>query len=453
MSDLNAIPGERSVLLPPVYDELRDLSDLPRECEVWPIGEDHSGGGTRDCVRKVIDSLEAAARHGQWQWPDQPVVFLSDPHADAEGFLRSLVAAGVIRRTGGEIEDFELTPFGSAARIVIGGDCLDKGPCNLDMLDALKALIDTSVELHLLAGNHDLRLMLAVRALSGPRSTLTDHLFVRMGRKIVPLLREVYDTYVVPDGLPEAIGGEAACRARIFPRADWPEKFPAAAAPFMTPATIRKEMTRLGEKQANFDAEVAKAGMTMQAVYAATLKCNELFLEESGPYGWFFASMDAISRIGSLLFVHAGLDDEMCALLAEGGPDLVNRRYRREARNEPFAFYSGSAANLVRTKYRKTDKHLTEAGVRTLHRLGIKMVVQGHVNNRAGQRILAKNGLLHLEGDVTLDRSSRSLEGLAGIGAGATLIFPSGDVVGISSDYPKAKHFNPERHRWETEGI
>ena len=48
-------------------------------------------------------------------------------------------------------------------------------------------------------------------------------------------------------------------------------------------------------------------------------------------------------------------------------------------------------------------------------------------------------------GDVTLDRASRSREGLDGIGAGATLILPSGDVIGLSRDYPRAKHFAPDR--------
>lgn len=80
-----------------------------------------------------------------------------------------------------------------------------------------------------------------------------------------------------------------------------------------------------------------------------------------------------------------------------------------------------------------------------LARAGLHMVVQGHVNNHAGQRLLAKQGLLHLEADITLDRTSRALEGLEGIGAGATLIFPSGDVIGLSRDHPRAKHFAPER--------
>ncbi|MEM8632405.1 MAG: metallophosphoesterase, partial [Pseudomonadota bacterium] len=200
---------------------------------------------------------------------------------------------------------------------------------------------------------------------------------------------------------------------------------------------------RMDGLSAAFDAEVAKAGLTMSEIHAAAQMCRELFLEPGGSYGWFYSRMDVICRMGSLLFVHAGIDDSMCALLSEKGPEAVNRRYRAEVKADPFSFYSGPVANLVRTKYRKTDKALTEAGVGLLLASGIKMVVQGHVNNHSGQRLLAKNGLLHLEADITLDRTSRMLEGLAGIGAGATLILPSGDVIGLSSDYPKAKHFNP----------
>lgn len=393
-------------------------------------------------------SLRTAAAHGRWHWPERPVVFISDPHADAESFLRSLAAAGTIRRSGRGPRDFTLTGFGQRARIVVGGDCLDKGPSNLDMLDALAALFASGAEVHLLAGNHDLRFMLAVQALTGPRCPLTEHLFVRMGRKTVPLLREVWDRFPAADLMAD-LPDEAACRARIFPGPDWQARFPGRAAAHLSHKAIAKELTRLRSKQAQFDAEVARAGMTMRMVYAAALMCRALFLDPDGPYAWFYARMDMIHRSGSLLFVHAGLDDAMCALLAEGGAAAVNARFRAEARQDPFAFYFGPVANLVRTKYRDTDKHLSGKGVRTLHAQGVKMVVQGHVNNHRGQRLLAKRGLLHLEGDVTLDRASRLSEGLPGIGTGATLIHPSGDIVGLSSDYPAAKHFHPERPTWD----
>ncbi|WP_346895773.1 metallophosphoesterase [uncultured Roseibium sp.] len=424
--------------LPPVFDDAHELADIPRDFETWRLHEDHSGDG----LEAVQASLRAAAEHGAWQWPDKPVVFISDPHADADGFLRSLLAAGVVRRGTHEIL---LTPFGRAAKIVIGGDCLDKGPSNLDMLDALYGLMASGADLHLLAGNHDLRLRLAIRALTNPRSVLTEHLFVRMGRKIMPLLREVCAAYVSSDDLAR-VPDEATCRARIFPSDSWYDAFPVAAAPYLSKAAIDKEVRKLRKKSRRFAEHAAAEGLSMRMVYASVIRCHDLFLTPDGAYSWFYSAMDVVARIGSLLFVHAGIDDTMCAALAEEGMEAVNTRYRKEAEDHPFAFYTGPVANLVRTKYRPLDKLLTPEGVHLLHRSGIKMIVQGHVNNHRGQRLLSKKGLLHLEGDVTLDRASRLLEGLPGIGAGATLIFPSGDVVGLSSDYPKAKHFKPEHH-------
>ena len=41
-----------------------------------------------------------------------------------------------------------------------------------------------------------LRMRMAVDAVRGPRSALREHLFVRMGRKILPALREVFDRFV-----------------------------------------------------------------------------------------------------------------------------------------------------------------------------------------------------------------------------------------------------------------
>ncbi|MFC0160289.1 metallophosphoesterase [Mameliella alba] len=432
MAQIQDSIGSGSILLPQVFDGDACLPDLPRSVIPWP------GAGTQPQIARCLDRARA---HGGWRWPDRPVVFVSDPHADAEGFLRSLTAAGVIHRAGGRIG---LTGFGLRARIVLGGDSLDKGPSNLALLDAIAALRATEADVHILAGNHDLRMRMAVAALRGPRSALREHLFVRMGRKILPALSEVLERFVTKADL-DALPDEAACKARLLPRADWAERFERAARAELRPKVIAKETAKLGAKLEKFDAECARSGMTCREILAAALKCHQVFFEPGGAYAWFYDGMDVVARSGSLLFVHAGLCDSMCDVLSNEGPEAVNARYRAAAEDASLGFYFGPLANLVRTKYRASDCALTDRGVGALHRAGIHMVVQGHVNNHAGQRLLAKRGLLHLEGDITLDRASRALEGLEGIGAGATLIFPSGDVIGLSRDYPSAKHFAPER--------
>lgn len=429
-------------LLPPVFDNGADLRDLPRDIEPWHTAAPHSGTREKGHDAMLRSCLHRARAQG-WNWPRQPILFISDTHADAEGFLRSLVAGGAIRRDAGR-GSFELTEFGRDVRIIIGGDCLDKGPSNLDMLDALAALKASGANLTILAGNHDLRLRLAVDAQLGPRDALNEHLFVRMGRKILPLLAEVLDRFVSPTEL-AAQPDEARCRALLHPRADWSERFPAAAKQLLAPQVVAREIAKMSSKQRQFDQEVAQSGLSYRALRAALLKSQEVFFTPGGYYAWFYEEMDVLAHEGSLLFVHAGLCDRMCAVLTEQGPQAVNRAYRAEVAAHPFACYFGPLANLVRTKYRSSDFALTAAGVARLHAAGIHMVVQGHVNNHAGQRLLAKRGLLHLEGDVTLDRASRAREGLEGIGAGATLIFPTGDVIGLSRDYPRAKHFAPER--------
>lgn len=419
-------------LLPVVCDSDPGLPDLPRQIAPWPGAQGQP---------QIAACLDRARRHGGWHWPTRPVIFVSDPHADAEGFLRSLIAAGAVRRDGAQIT---LTEFGRQARIVLGGDSFDKGPSNLALLDALATVRDQGADLQILAGNHDLRMRMAVDAICGPRSAATEHLFVRMGRKILPALHEVR-TRFVSDAELAKMPDEAACAARLRPGADWADRFAIAARSDLKPKAIRKEIAKLNEKLEKFDRDMARAGLTHRETLAAVLKCQKVFFTPGGTYAWFYDTMDVVTRIGSLLFVHAGLCDEMCALLADDGPAAVNARYRAEGQRATLGFYFGPLANLVRTKYRKTDCALTETGVMQLHRAGIHMVVQGHVNRHDGQHLMAKCGLLHLEGDVTLDRTSRKLEGLNGIGAGATLIFPTGDVIGLSRDYPRAKHFAPDR--------
>ena len=430
MNHASFAPEFLGQLLPPVFDTAP--SDVPRETEPWPEACNHP---------QIAACLERAHLNGGWHWPDRPVVFVSDTHADAEGFLRSLAAAGVIRR---DSSGFHLTEFGSHAQIILGGDTFDKGPSNLGMLDALGDLRLAGANLKILAGNHDLRLRMALDALRGPRSVRREHLFVRMGRKILPALREVLDRYVTPSDL-AALPDDTACAERLFPRKDWPVAFARAARVDLGENVIRKEVSKLQAKQEKFDQDMAQVGMTHREVLAAALKAHQVFFSSDGPYAWFFDELDVVARYGSLLFVHAGLCDRMCELLVDGGVEVVNERYREAADSATLEFYFGPLANLVRTKYRDTDGELTKRGVDLLHQAGMHMVVQGHVNNHSGQRLISKRGLLHLEGDVTLDRTSRRLEGLDGIGAGATLIFPSGDVIGLSRDYPRAKHFAPDR--------
>ncbi|MCI5040957.1 MAG: metallophosphoesterase [Donghicola eburneus] len=430
MTELNKALGKR-LALPPIIDTESCLGDLPRTLGPWP-----------DASSEQIASCLASARtHGGWQWPERPVVFVSDPHADAEGFLRSLIGAGAIRRNQDRIT---LTQFGQQARIILGGDSLDKGPSNLALLDAIASVIDAGANVQILAGNHDLRMRMVIGAVQGERTVLNEHLFVRMGRKILPALREVLKRFVTDADLAK-VPDEAKCKTRLLPRTNWSERFSRAARAELPQKAIRKEVRKLEEKLAKFETDRLRAGLSYRELLASLRKCHQIFFEPGSHYGWFYERMDVVARTGSLLFVHAGLCDRMCDALVDQGVDAVNAEYRAGADAATLGFYFGPLANLVRTKYRQSDCALTDYGVRALHQAGLHMVIQGHVNNLDGQRLCAKNGLLHLEGDITLDRTSRALEGLDGIGTGATLIFPTGDVIGLSRDYPWAKHFAPER--------
>lgn len=434
-----------SPLLPPMTCATGHELDLPENCVPWPLDRKTDSPRAGDPVPDLASSLSKANDLGPWDWPERPVVFVSDLHADAESLLRSLVAARAIVRKGSGLTDFDLTAFGRSCQFVIGGDCLDKGPSNLDLLDSLAFLMKSGADVVLLAGNHDLRLYLGLEALIVKRGSLNAHMFVRMGKKVMPLLKEVFDRYVDVDkdlaGLPD----ETDCRDLMIPGRKWTKQFPKAAASYLKETAIRKEMTRLKKKTNKFADHAAEVGLTLRELYAAALKCRELFVDPAGRYAWFFKQLKAAHQSGSLLFVHAGIDDQMAAQISRKGVAHINRRFKKESRKDPFVFYAGTVANLMRTKYRDVDHPLTESGVDDLHLVGIKLLVHGHVNQHSGQQLTSRRGLLHLEADITLDRHSRSSEGLEGIGTGATIIYPDGNIIGISRDYPHAKLFNPDQ--------
>jgi hypothetical protein len=394
------------------------------------------------CVASVVKRCSSTS---PWQWPQQPIFFVADPHADAEAFTASLVASGGIRKTGPDHQHIELTDEGRQGVFVIGGDCLDKGPSNLELLHSIRNLMDTGAQVKLLAGNHDVRLLMGIQALGLPRHAGTEHLFLRMGPKVVPLLREVFEQYEDEIATWE-LPSRKVCRQHMYPADSWYTEFPKLAAGLIPKRAINKELKRMRKKAEVFEDCCAEAGMSLRQVFATALKCQQLFLESDGEFAWFFARMELAYRQGSFLFVHAGLDDQMVALLTQYDATQLNKIYRQKIQSDLFGFYYGPLANSMRTKYREVDMPLTSVGVAAASRLGLHAVVHGHRNRTAGQSIALRQGMIHIEGDVTLDRNSRRKEGLRGYGMGVTIIRPEGRVIGISNDYPYAKVFEPKRY-------
>ena len=113
---------------------------------------------------------------------------------------------------------------------------------------------------------------------------------------------------------------------------------------------------------------------------------------------------------------------------------------------ERFADVPEALANTLRTKYHDVYMPLSHHGVERAYRQGVHAVVHGHRNRTNGQRIMLRQGMIHIESDITMDCNSRKKEGLDGYGAGVTIIRPEGRVIGISTDYPYAKIFEPENY-------
>ncbi len=405
--------------------------------EVWQLGKPRPGKPlSLKRLALLRNALHQTQRHGPWQWPQRPVIFISDPHADAQAFEASLRASGCVD------EAARLTTFGRSARIIIGGDCLDKGPSNIRMLRSLKTLLDSDADVTLLAGNHDIRLLLGLQSLRLPRTLEHEHLFLRMGPKVVPLLAEVFAQQLgrrIADDTPDA----ASCRQKLYPRDDWEEAFSHAYRNSLNADALEREVCGIRRKRQRFEQACSDAGMDWRAIYATAQHCLKLFLQPGGEFYWFFNSMKLFARDGSFLFVHAGLDDDMAKQLGKHPLQVINHRFQQALLEQPFRSYFGPMANSLRTKYRGSNLPLSKKGVALAHKAGIYAVVHGHRNRLNGQRLMLRQGLIHVEADITLDRHSRRKEGLQGIGVGLTLIEPSGRVVGYSNDYPRAKIFQP----------
>jgi hypothetical protein len=415
---------------------------LPTEFEPWPRKHNFFIGPDND----QDDISQAEVRHytanKMWTWAGRTVYFFCDIHADADAFFLSLEACGSIVRTGAADDQFELSEAGRSARFIIGGDCFDKGPHNLRLLEAIHQLYIKGADIELLAGNHDIRTYLGIYYAES-KEPLLDHLFVRMGKKTVPLLKEIYDIYIRGNHDQQLLLEDPSIKSLLYPSESWYEEFPKAAKKWVPEIKLQKELRRIREKSTEFEERVEGFGMDLMSVYAAVKKFRELFFEPDGRYHWFFDKMKLAHREGSYLFVHAGLDDVVANTLYEHGVDHLNQEFSDLIHSDPFEVYHGVLGNVFRTKYREFDYDFTSEGMDKLHRAGIYAIVHGHRNILQGQRLVIREGMLNFECDASVDCNTRDVENLYGPGAGVVIFDPRGFVQGVSTDYPYIKSFHP----------
>ena len=417
---------------------------LPVQYQPWEKGKG-------DSIRKDLyhrgsaeEELRALIERDRWRWPKQPVIFVSDMHADTDAFVASLVASGGIKKTGPADDDFKLTAIGRKARFIIGGDCFDKGPSSIRLLKAVRMLMKRKADVKILAGNHDIRMMLGIRSLGLPSDPRTDHFFIRMGPKVVPFLKEVYDQYLQGKNALRDLPTTRECRRRLFPSKRWFDEFPRLASWVMPDSGIEREMKRLRAKMDRFEDDLGRAGLNLRTAYAAARKWQQLFLQPKGEFHWFYDQMKLAHREGSFLFIHAGLDDRIARIISESGIKTLNKEFRQQVQKDLFDFYYGPLANSIRTKYREVDMPLTRQGVESVRQKGIQAIVHGHLNLPRGQRIMLRKGMVNFQCDPTMDRNTRKKEGLKGQAAAATIFLPQGSAIGVSSDYPFIKLFAPQ---------
>jgi hypothetical protein len=399
-------------------------------------------GVSLDVEEASLEDVRSYAAQKAWLWPHRLLLFFCDIHADTDAFLLSLSASGGVERTGPGDCDYQLTARGRRATFIIGGDCFDKGPNNLRLLACLQHLIELGADVSILAGNHDLRTYLGL-FYAGRRETKLQHLFVRMGKKTMPLFREIWEAATRAGDVSEVLLGDEEVKRRLFPSEDWYTDFRTEAAALIPPKKLLKEVQRIREKTSELELTCKQIGMTLGEVHAALERARRMFVSPEGEFSWYFERMNLARQEGSFLFVHAGVDDAVARVLKNGGVDALNAWYRRLFDGDLFELYHGSLGNAFRTKYRDIDFPLTPQGVSDLHGAGIYAIVHGHRNILHGQRITLRQGVLNFECDASVDCNTRRLEGLEGPG-GATVVFePTGRIQAISTDYPFIKDFDP----------
>ena len=419
---------------------------LPVIPQLWLMGPyDLSIKKDEASKSSLVCDIKPHLESDSWVWPKKTVYFFSDLHGDADAFIASLVASGGVKKTGLKDKQFKLTREGKKARFILGGDCFDKGPSTLRLLRAIKLLKDKGADVVILAGNHDTRSMVGMLSLTMKRSAKTEHFFVRMGMKPIPLFKEIYDTYLSGKKSKKYKAPSLKkCRERLYPSADWADKFPALAKQELSAGAIKKELKKTLEKKNNFEKWCAEYDLNLRQVYSAAKKWQALFLHPKGEFYWFFKSLQLASKEGSFFFVHAGVDNTSAKMIRTHGVKWINKNFRKKLEKDQFSLYYGPLGNMIRTKYRNYERHFSKKGALMMYNSGVNAIVHGHRNLYYGQRIMLRKGIINFECDTSLDINTRKKEGVVqGLGASVTIIHPEKLVLGISSDYPCIKVFEP----------
>jgi len=375
-----------------------------------------------------------------WLAPTQDSYFFTDLHADAEAFLRSLKLSHLVTLDS-TVSNIQLTTKAMSGRIIIGGDCFDKGPSNLQLLKLIHQL--RPADLVILAGNHDIRLYAGLSAMDFMADPCQSHFFVRMGRKVIKLFEEVYLTYC--SNLAEVTLTDAEIRAKLFPGKDWSNRFRIDAKPFLSAKKIHKECQQIARKQQDFTQAWSELGFNLKQLYQAVEQTRRLFMDAEGEFAWFFSSLDLLHVSGSYCFSHAGMDDEMAEKLShQSVADLNHQLHQHLQAGHIFQLYYSAFGNVFRTKYRENDWPLTERGAAHLKQRHLFALVNGHRSHLGGQQLFFRQGLLHFECDTLLNANCRQKSNRQSLGEAVTIFYADGMVSALSGDYPATKQFHPK---------
>ena len=309
------------------------------------------------------------------------------------------------------------------------------------LLDALKLMKEAGMPLVVLAGNHDIRTYAGL-AIGENRPVEAEHMFVRMGRKTIPLFKEIYFKYLHGNVDETKLLSKAEVERRLFPSEDWFNTYAQRMDGLIPPLKIAKEANRIKEKIQEVRTYLKRTGFSHGMLYATVEKAYELLVNPKGEYGWFFNEIKIAHQEGSFLFVHAGLDDFSADWINQVGVEGLNEKFRKLMQEDPFELYHGHIGNVFRTKYRDTDFPYSERSSKKLNSIGIHAFVHGHRNTVNGHKMILRKGMLNIECDTSLDRKTRRVEGMCGFGASWLTLYPNGTAEAYSTDYPATKWFD-----------
>lgn len=380
----------------------------PKSPPVAPLPAVKKKGGTDATPPASPSTKPAESKESAEVLREREVIAIPDIHGEANALLTSLKVAGYIELKDAKWDEgWHLTEAGQKAHIVFTGDLLDRGSENIGVLEIVKKLRAEGARIEILAGNHE---MILLNTLQSSHQADWLHWIGNGGGSVLKELGEHANISTnavtildILSYLPHMekhkknFAGMPPVTASCAELLSWWEKNSSKITQTINDPTDQSIRSTL-EHTSITDTDIVAFGKLQE-------RAKETFFVQ---YGEMVKSLNLMTIVDDVLYVHASLNEYWIDLLEREGIDGVNREFHTAIKDpkklREMAGSTGKYGDVMWDRNLQANLKKRPELVQRLKQLGIRMIVHGHTETSCVQTHTTTDNLHIVNGDVSMYR-------------------------------------------------